>query len=50
MRDEDLPLISHEEAMAVRHLPVGGYQVWRPRTVMERERGLRAEESWYVAR
>ena len=24
--------------------------MWRPRTVMERERGLRAEESWYVAR
>ena len=50
MRDEDLPVIIHEEALAVRHWPVGGYRVWRPRTVMERERGLRAEDTWYVAR
>ena len=50
LRDEDLPLIIHEEALAVRHWPVGGYRVWRPRTVMERERQLKAEDSWYVAR
>ena len=50
LRDEDLPLITHEEALAVRHWPVGGYRVWRPRTVVEQERGLRAEDSWYVAR
>ena len=23
--------------------------MWRPRTVVEQERGLRAEDSWYVA-
>ena len=50
LRDEDLPLITHEEALAVRHWQVGGYRVWRPRTVMEQEPGLRAEDSWYVAR
>ena len=35
LRDEDLPLIGHEGALAVRNWPVGGYRVWRPRTVME---------------
>ena len=49
MRDEDLPLITHEEALAVRHWPVRAYRIWRPRTVLQRERWLRAEDSWYVA-
>ena len=42
--------MTYAAALAIERWPTGGARVLTPRTRLEREAGMRAEDSWFVAR